>query len=65
MLAPADTRPSAIKSAASVKIPALIISGENDCITKPEAHQIPIFNGTSEHFKNPDNNQGRQSLSDG
>jgi predicted dienelactone hydrolase len=45
VLAPAETRPSAIKSAASVKIPALIISGENDCITKPEAHQVPIFNG--------------------
>ncbi len=45
VLAPADTRPSAIKSSASVKIPALIISGENDCITRPEGHQIPIFNG--------------------
>jgi predicted dienelactone hydrolase len=47
VLAPADTRPSAIKSAPSVKIPALIISGENDCITRPEAHQVPIFNGLS------------------
>jgi predicted dienelactone hydrolase len=43
-LAPADTRPSAIKGAACVRVPALIISGEDDCITKPEAHQIPIYN---------------------
>jgi predicted dienelactone hydrolase len=44
-LAPADTRPSSVKAAAFVRIPALIISGENDCITKPGVHQIPIYNG--------------------
>jgi len=44
-LAPADTRPSSIKAAAFVTIPALIISGGNDCITKPESHQIPIYKG--------------------
>ena len=43
VLAPADTRPSAVKASACVNIPSLIISAENDCITKPEAHQIPIF----------------------
>lgn len=43
VLAPADTRPSAVKASALVNIPSLIISGENDCITRPEAHQIPIF----------------------
>jgi predicted dienelactone hydrolase len=43
VLAPEDTRPSAIKASALVNIPSLIISAENDCITKPEAHQIPIF----------------------
>jgi alpha-beta hydrolase superfamily lysophospholipase len=45
VLAPADTRPSAVEAAAQVKIPSLIISGEDDCITKPLSHQIPIFNG--------------------
>jgi predicted dienelactone hydrolase len=43
VLAPEDTRPSSVKASALVNIPTLIISGENDCITKPEVHQIPIF----------------------
>jgi pimeloyl-ACP methyl ester carboxylesterase len=43
VLSPAETRPSAIKASALIRIPSLIISGENDCITRPEAHQIPIF----------------------
>ena len=51
VLAPADTRPSAIKAAASVRIPALIISGGNDCITPPEKHQIPIFNALQSFSK--------------
>ena len=55
VLAPADTRPSAVKAAASVRIPALIISGENDCITRPEAHQIPIFNALQSISKITDN----------
>jgi predicted dienelactone hydrolase len=45
VLAPADTRPSAVKASGRVIIPTMIISGTNDCITKPEAHQIPIFEG--------------------
>lgn len=44
ILSPADTRPSAVRAAASIGIPSLIISGENDCITRPEEHQIPVFN---------------------
>jgi len=43
VLAPEDTRPSAVKASNRVNIPTLIISGENDCITKPEVHQLPIF----------------------
>jgi predicted dienelactone hydrolase len=45
VLSPADTRPSAIKASAFIRVPALIISGDHDCITKPDEHQIPIFNG--------------------
>jgi predicted dienelactone hydrolase len=51
VLAPADTRPSAVNAATHVNIPALIISGENDCITRPEAHQIPIFEGLNSTSK--------------
>ncbi len=49
-LAPYDTRPSAVKAAALVKVPALIFAGGNDCITPPEKHQLPIYNssGSSE-----------------
>jgi predicted dienelactone hydrolase len=43
VLAPDDTRPSAVKASARVSIPSLIISAENDCITRPETNQIPIF----------------------
>ena len=42
-LAPADTKPSAIASAAKLAIPCLIIAGENDCVTPPKVHQIPMF----------------------
>lgn len=40
---PFDTRPSAIKAASSVKIPVLIFSGSNDCITPSGKHHLPIY----------------------
>jgi dienelactone hydrolase len=42
-LSPFDTRPSAIKAASSVKIPVLIFSGSNDCITPSGKHHLPIY----------------------
>ena len=42
-LAPYDTRPSAIEAALSVKVPSLIFSGENDCVTSPDRYQIPMY----------------------
>lgn len=46
-LAPFDTRPSAIKAASSVRMPALIFSGSNDCITPSARHHLPIYNSLS------------------
>ncbi len=46
-LSPFDTRPSAIKAASSVKVPALIFSGSNDCITPSGRHHLPIYNSLS------------------
>jgi pimeloyl-ACP methyl ester carboxylesterase len=43
-LAAYETTPSAIAAATNVDIPSLIFSGENDCITPPGTHQIPMYN---------------------
>jgi predicted dienelactone hydrolase len=43
ILAPLDTRPSSIDAASELEIPSMIFAGENDCVTRPEIHQIPIY----------------------
>lgn len=43
ILAPAETRPSAIAAASGIALPALVFSGTDDCVTPPEEHQLPIF----------------------
>jgi predicted dienelactone hydrolase len=43
ILAPLDTRPSSIDAASELDIPSMIIAGKNDCITRPEIHQMPIY----------------------
>lgn len=50
-MAPANTKPSAIKAASMLNIPSLIFSGENDCITRPETHHIPIYNSLKSSSK--------------
>lgn len=42
--APAETDPSAIAAAMDVSASAIIFSGENDCVTPPAEHQIPMYN---------------------
>lgn len=42
-LAAFNTDPSAINAASEIKIPALIISGSKDKVTRPENHQIPMY----------------------
>ena len=43
LLAPAETRPSAIAAAEGITVPSLVFSGTNDCITVPSKHHLPIF----------------------
>ncbi len=46
-LAPYETKPSAIKAASTIRVPALIFSGSNDCITPSDKHHLPIYNSLS------------------
>jgi pimeloyl-ACP methyl ester carboxylesterase len=50
-LAPAETNPSAISAAGIISIPSLVIAGENDCVTPPSQHQLPIFNALNSSCK--------------
>jgi pimeloyl-ACP methyl ester carboxylesterase len=50
-LAPAETNPSAIAAADSIQIPALILAGENDCVTPQTTHQLPIYNSLTSGIK--------------
>lgn len=50
-LAPAETNPSAIAAAASVQIPALILSGSEDAVTPPAEHHVPIHDATASACK--------------
>lgn len=45
--AAANTSPSAIGAAAGVSIPTLLFAGQNDCVTPPSAHQIPMYEATA------------------
>lgn len=42
--APAETTVSAISAANNVSVPALVFIGENDGVTPPASHQIPMYN---------------------
>jgi hypothetical protein len=42
-LAAAETNPSAISAASSLLIPALVIAGQNDCVTPPNANQLAMY----------------------
>jgi pimeloyl-ACP methyl ester carboxylesterase len=41
--AAAETNPSAIEACQAIQVPVLMFAGANDCITTPDAHQIPMF----------------------
>lgn len=49
--APAETNPSAISAAGVITIPSLVFSGSNDCVTPPNAHQIPMYNALAGQCK--------------
>ena len=50
-LAPAETSPSAVTAASGVTAPALILSGEDDSVTPPNDHHIPIYNALGSSCK--------------
>ena len=50
-LAPAETNPSAITEAASVSLPALVLSGAADGVTPEADHHLPIFNALTSTCK--------------
>ncbi|MBK7855280.1 MAG: hypothetical protein IPJ79_10565 [Bacteroidetes bacterium] len=43
-LAPAETNPSASAAAATISVPALVIAGQNDCVTPTTTNQLPMYN---------------------
>lgn len=50
-LAPAETNPSAIAAAENVTAPALVLSGEDDSVTPPNDHHIPIYDALGSSCK--------------
>jgi len=50
-LAPAETNPSAIASAANVSVPSLFFAGSSDDVTPENVHQIPIFDALATESK--------------
>jgi len=50
-LTPYDTKPSAIEAAAGVRVPTMVISGTNDCITPPERHHLPMYESSAAQDK--------------
>lgn len=50
-LAAAETNPSAKSAAKQVNCPVLSIAGKEDCVTKPNEHQIPIFDSLASSVK--------------
>ena len=43
LLAPYDTKPSAVEAACNISVPSLILAGGDDRITLPEKHALPIY----------------------
>jgi len=49
--AAAETDPSSISAAAEILVPALIFSGEDDCVTPPESHQDLMYDSLASNCK--------------
>lgn len=50
-LAAAETNPSAVTACGAIAKPALLLSGGNDCITPPPAHQDLMYNALTSSCK--------------
>jgi predicted dienelactone hydrolase len=49
--AAAETTPSSTTAAANVTIPALVLSGAEDCVAPPASHQTPMYNALASTCK--------------
>ncbi len=49
--AAANTTPPSIAAARNITIPALVFSGENDCVAPPVTHQIPMYDSLASACK--------------
>jgi pimeloyl-ACP methyl ester carboxylesterase len=49
--APAETTPSAIDSSASLQAPLLVFSGEQDGVTPPPDHHLPLYDSSASDCK--------------
>ena len=50
-LAAAVTNPSSISASSSITIPALVLSGGNDCVAPAAQHQIPMYDSLASSCK--------------
>lgn len=50
-LAPAETNPSAIAVAPNITIPTLVLSGQQDGVTPPNEHHIPMYDASAADCK--------------
>jgi pimeloyl-ACP methyl ester carboxylesterase len=49
--AAAETTPSAITAATSITIPSLVFAAQEDCVTPPPQHQIPMYDSLASDCK--------------
>lgn len=49
--AAANTTPPSIAAATNIAIPSLVIAGQNDCVTPPVQHQIPMYDSLASSCK--------------
>jgi len=50
-LAAAETNPSAIAVCQLISAPALLFAGQNDCVTPPPDHQIPMYDALASTWR--------------
>ncbi len=50
-LAAAETNPSAIAVCPLISAPALLFAGQNDCVTPPPDHQIPMYDALASTWR--------------
>jgi pimeloyl-ACP methyl ester carboxylesterase len=49
--AAAETNPSAIAAASNITIPSLVFAADEDCVTPPPQHQVPMYDSLASECK--------------